>query len=361
MLHYELRKALFKLLILLVIAGGIHFCTYYPEWIEYSYSPKFYSVIADFLRDVLGSLAFSLGDLLYAYWIILILIIVFDFIKSLVRRSFDSSEFFYLSVKNLRMLVGLYIFFQLLWGLNYSRLGVANQFSIQTTDYDTESLVKLNEKLLKNLNKYEDDYFSELNYIGDHEVFTEAGIAINSFANANKLPSYANPSIKKSLYGTAMSYLGISGYFNPFTGEAQVNTKVPKALLPAVCCHEIAHQLGYGSESEANLIGFLSATKSNNNLLRYSAYFDMFLYANHELLRRDSIRSKQIFSRLPKYSKENYDALVQYHRKYENAIEPFFKNVYSRYLQLNNQDNGIQSYNQVVAWLISYYEKEQLL
>ncbi len=342
-----------------MIAVCLHLCTFYPEWIEYSYSRNLYAGLSGFLRDVLGALPFSIGDLIYGYWTILVAVVVFDFIRSLVRRSFDRSEFLFLSIRNIRLLVGVYIFFQLFWGFNYSRLGVADQFKISASTYDTDTLLQLNNRLVKKVNVFEDDYFSELNYVGDDEVFTIAGAAINDFAVEQGLPNYSNPSVKKSLYGKAASYLGISGYFNPFTGEAQVNTNVPKVLLPVVSCHEIAHQLGYGSESEASFIAFLSAAHSKNRMLCYSAYFDMFLYANYELSKRDSIQSRKIFSQLSDRSKENYELLVAYHRNYENAVEPFFKSLYGQFLKMNHQEKGIQSYNEVVAWLISYYRKEK--
>ena len=54
------------------------------------------------------------------------------------------------------------------------------------------------------------------------------------------------------------------GYYNPFTGEAQVNTNVPAFVIPFTTCHEMAHQIGYASESEASFVGFLVIRNSNN-------------------------------------------------------------------------------------------------
>ena len=56
---------------------------------------------------------------------------------------------------------------------------------------------------------------------------------------------YKSTSVKPSLYGWLGNYFGFTGYYNPFTGEAQVNTTVPKFLLPYITLHEIGHQLGY--------------------------------------------------------------------------------------------------------------------
>ena len=75
--------------------------------------------------------------------------------------------------------------------------------------------------------------------------------------------------------GTIGSYSGFLGYYNPFTGEAQVNITAPHFVIPFTACHEMAHQLGYGSESEASFIGYL-ITKYNNKPELIILYFDLF-------------------------------------------------------------------------------------
>jgi hypothetical protein len=79
------------------------------------------------------------------------------------------------------------------------------------------------------------------------------------------------------LWGWLGNYVGFTGYYNPFTGEAQVNTTVPKFLQPFTASHEVAHQLGYAKEMEANFVGYLAASHSTDTLFRYSVYLDLFL------------------------------------------------------------------------------------
>jgi hypothetical protein len=51
-----------------------------------------------------------------------------------------------------------------------------------------------------------------------------------------------------------------------------MNYQMPVFNRPFVACHEMSHQMGYGAEDEANFVGFLAATGSDDRLLRYSAY-----------------------------------------------------------------------------------------
>ena len=89
------------------------------------------------------------------------------------------------------------------------------------------------------------------------------------------------------MWGWLGNYSGFTGYYNPFTGESQVNSTVPVFTIPYTACHEVAHQLGYAKEMEANFAGYLAASTSDDNFFRYSVYLDLFRYANRNLFLLD--------------------------------------------------------------------------
>ena len=62
---------------------------------------------------------------------------------------------------------------------------------------------------------------------------------------------YKYPSVKKSLFSLPLTYMGFSGYINPFTNEANINYNIPASSQVFVINHEIAHQLGIASEKDA--------------------------------------------------------------------------------------------------------------
>ena len=62
--------------------------------------------------------------------------------------------------------------------------------------------------------------------------------------------------VKQSLFSTPLSYMGFSGYLNPFTLEAHINSTLPKISLPITIAHEMAHQNGIAAENDANFMGF---------------------------------------------------------------------------------------------------------
>ena len=162
---------------------------------------------------------------------------------------------------------------------------------------------------------------------------------------------YTAPSLKPSLYSYLGNYLGYSGYYNPFTGEAQVNTTVPVVLQPFVTTHEIGHQLGFTKENEANFAGFLAARSSPDAAVQYSVYFDMYIYASKNLRQRDTALARSLARQLPEVAKADLRELRKFYERYENPLEPIIHMLYGHYLKANEQPQGILSYDEVIAWV----------
>ena len=168
---------------------------------------------------------------------------------------------------------------------------------------------------------------------------------------------YHPKSIKPSLFSYLGNYLGFQGYYNPFSGEGQVNTTVPRFLEPFVTTHEIAHQLGYGKENEANFVGYLASKSYNSAIFRYSVYYDMYNYAVGEVYRRDTTLAKSFQVTVHPQVKKDQQEFRDFYRRYRNPVEPVVMWGYGHFLKANNQPAGKRSYNEVVAWLIAYYKK----
>ena len=151
--------------------------------------------------------------------------------------------------------------------------------------------------------------------------------------------------------------MGFSGYYNPFSGEAQVNTTIPAFLLPFTTCHEMAHQLGYAKEMEANFVGYLTATASKDTFFRYSSYLDLFLYATREVGIYDSTYAKASIKQLLPEVKQDLLEERKFWMRHQNPVEPVIRWLYGNYLKANQQPRGMQSYNEVTADLIAYYKK----
>ena len=68
--------------------------------------------------------------------------------------------------------------------------------------------------------------------------------------------------------------MGFSGYLNPFTLEAHINSTLPKISLPITIAHEMAHQNGIAAENDANFMGFKQCyTHTDNQIFAMPPYF----------------------------------------------------------------------------------------
>jgi len=346
------------LLILLAAAVLVKLFSLFSGAVEKVYSTALYPVIAVILRAITSWVPFSIGDVLYALAVLWLLVRFFKLIIILISRKGTWKGFWYGLGKTAIRVLCIYLAFNVLWGLNYNRYGISYQLKLRQDKYSTGDLKQLTAELLQHVNTSRlavgDSNFVYPPY---KKMFDGAYEAYQNTAVAYPFLKYRAQSIKRSIYSELDNYFGFLGYYNPITGEAQVNTNVPPFVIPYTACHEAAHQLGYGSESEANFVGYLSAISSKEAIFHYSAYFDLFNYANGELFVRDSAAARANYRALDTLVKRDYHIYRNFLRAYKNPVEPVIRLFYGEYLKANKQPKGIETYDEVVAWLIAYRKK----
>ncbi len=328
--------------------------------VETAYSGRFFPNLANGLRKNLGWLPISMGDLLYglvAAWLIYKLAKIVYYI---FKRQ--SSELKAKVIRNIYSLTVaacvIYLLFNILWGINYNRKGIAWQLGLTELKYTGNELSQINEQLLHRVNQSKQSVLrQQVAYPSDALLFTKASQSYGNLAKIFPYLQYQPPSLKTSLWGWFGNYAGFTGYYNPFTGEAQVNTAVPKFILPFTTCHEIAHQLGYAKEMEANFVGYLAASNSADTLFHYSAYLELFLYANRNLSLVDSAAAGIYRRQLLQPVKNDIREWVAFNQKHRGILEPIVRWVYGKFLESNEQPQGILSYDEVTGTLIAYYKK----
>ena len=349
--------------LLIIFTILIKWVSWYPGWVERNYSTGIYPVIAKIQRFLFGWLPFSIGDLFYAFVGLVILFRAFKFFRLLFQKKL-TRKFFILALQQaIFIMLFLYVFFNMLWGLNYNRQGIAYQLKLDVKEYSLADLDTLTSVIQSRVNHYatlvteaQRDSFDKKS-----RLFSSACKAYDEAEKKYSFLKYAPKSIKPSLFSYLGNYLGFQGYYNPFSGEGQVNTTVPRFLEPYVTTHEMAHQLGYGKENEANFVGYLACKEYPSNAFRYSVYYDMYNYSVGEVYRRDTTKDKLIAMAFQKNANpqviKDQKEFRNFYRKYRNPIEPIIMWGYGHFLKANNQPAGKRSYNEVVAWLIAYYKK----
>ncbi len=352
------RKTYWYWLILVSIAIGIKIFSMFPAKVEAYYSNGFYPFISSAQRILFGWIPFSIGDFFYAAAGIWLIVGIVNFIRNLIKRK-GTREFFLTRIQRIfSIFLWVYILFNALWGLNYNRLGIGHQLSIQPSEYSTEELKRILDLTVQKLHSVaeaankERPLFSKKTYL-----FQKAADAYHATRPHFPFLKYTFPSVKPSLFSYLGNYMGYSGYYNPFTGEAQVNTTSLMTLQPFTTTHEIGHQLGYAREMDANFAGYLTSRNSADPGVIYSLYFDIYVYAVRNLYLRDSSAAKGYSIQLPEITRRDIREMQAFFRKYENPFEPLIRKLYGEYLRANEQPQGMLSYDEVLAWIVAYYRK----
>jgi len=328
----------------------------HPSFVETYYSNGIYPYISSLFRILLGWIPFSLGDIFIFIFIFYALRFIYRLFKTrfkdFINKALSVTAFFSI----------IYFCFYLFWGLNYYREPLSKNLGYEKTKYSNEKLITLSEHLIEKLNTTQvqitkSDTVKVENPYSQKEMYKLARGGYDNLSKKFPQFRYKYGTAKSSLMSLIQTYNGTSGYLNPLTGEAQVNSRVPKTGFPTTTCHEMAHQIGFAAENEANFVGFLATLSNDDIYFKYAAYRMAVRYTIFELYKRDSEKYKELFQTLNKGILKDFRTSTQFWESFENPFEPILKKGYNAYLKSNKQTKGVNSYNYVVDLLIHYYKE----
>jgi hypothetical protein len=170
-------------------------------------------------------------------------------------------------------------------------------------------------------------------------------------------------SIKKAIFPNLGDYIGFLAFYQPITGEAIIRSDLPILTQPYTIAHEMAHQLGYASETEANFIAFVVASESNDPYLKYSMLLQMFSYAQDAQLlllagnkgfdvwKTQIEKNKALLS--PEVLKDRAKIKAFFAARADKQIQASSQ-LYDQFLKWNQQAAGLASYAEVLKWVRAY-------
>ncbi len=335
---------------------AIRILSAHPEFVEQYYSNGLYVWISKLMRYSLGWLPFSFGDLFYTVGGLIII----RWLWRNHKRIFRDTLHWLLDILSTVAIV--YFAFHVLWAFNYYRLPLHKSLNLNSS-YSTESLVNVTQKLIKLTNASHlalvelDTLIVDYNF-SKSELLNKVPDGYAELSKVYPHLIYKPKSIKPSLYSLPLTYMGFSGYLNPFTNEAQIDGLIPKFKYPSTASHEVAHQLGYAAENEANFIGSLAAIHNPNPYFNYSGYAFALRHCLGELYRREPDVYYLLLEKVNKGVLKNYQEVNDFWSSYQNPLEPLFKSTYNTFLKANSQAGGIESYSYVVALYVNYFKAQ---
>ena len=339
---------IFQIIFLKIIA-------FFPNVVEQFYSNGLYVWISKISRTALGTIPLSVGDILYGIGIVYLLLSLWN-----IRKTNWKDQLLKITST---ISVG-YFLFHFLWALNYYRVPLFEKMNIQR-EYTKDDLLVFTEKLILKTNAVQfeitkNEKIKVTNQYSQDSIFKMTQLGYDNLAKQYPFFKYQNRSIKKSLFSLPLTYMGFGGYLNPFTNESQVNYKLPMYGFPNVVCHEMAHQLGFASESECNFIGFLACIKNEDLYFQYSAYSNALRYCMANIGMKDERKYKILKAKINPGIIANYKDSDVFWEQYDTFIDKGFHAFYDQFLKFNQQEDGMESYSKYVDLLINYYKNKKL-
>ena len=304
-------------------------------------------------------LPFSMAEVLYTVIILAAMILIVKMIQA-VRKSQLKWKPLGIRLAAL-MLIPAFIItgYNWLWALGYYGTTFAERSGLKNQGVSVEDLTKVTAYFAEQASdlsvKMERDgegHFIERGFWQDYEGLYDNLEAEFPFLATRPLRP------KPMLYSKFMSLIGFTGFYFPFTGEANVNTDFPPALQPETISHELAHQRRVASEAEANFVGIAAAISSDKPVYQYSAYLSGLTHLSNALYKADREAWAAISETLAPEIRIDWNDNSRYWAQFESPVETVATTVYDSYLKHNDQELGIKSYGACVDLLVEYYKNK---
>jgi hypothetical protein len=361
-------KLIFPSIWILLFAACL-LAPFYPELISIYYTQGLFRYGTSGLRFLFGSIPFAFGELVYLIIIILLIINVLIHISSLKSFNYITQKGWFILTKLSWFIVKLYVVFQLIWGLNYLQPDPTKDFhlTVQTPKNAQNALSEMNAltyELIEELNQTKQTLILNKGLEPKFElVVSNVQQAYQTLANLHPRFILKNQSVKKAIFPSLGDYIGYLAFYQPITGEAILRSDLPILTQPYTIAHEMAHQLGYASETEANFIAFVVASEANDPYLKYSMLLQMFSYAQDAQLLL--IAGNKGFDAWKTQIEKNRSLLSPAVLKDRAKIKAFFaaradkqiqasSQLYDQFLKCNQQAEGLASYADVLKWVRAY-------
>lgn len=349
------RSTFHKSATLISLSILIYIFGLFPTIVQKYYSTGIYVYISASLRFISLLFPFAIGDIVYAILIGYILYKITRFFKN--RKSLKRKHRIIVPLQILNFILFLYIVFKMVWGLNYSRPSISDELGIGNEKYNIKELILLGDYFVEKTNALKIKQIKIPAYT-INDLKPQSAKAYDLMAKKNSLFRYPNPCLKAVLNSWIISKVGIEGYYAPLTGEANMNMNLPDFVKPYVSCHEIAHQLGISYEDEANLLGYLTAKNSPDLNYQYSANYEMLRYILFEIRMKSPDDYKILHDKLSPRVLADFKTEMEFWRKYNGEMFGYMDAAFDRFLKLNNQKKGIDSYQDIVIWLWNIHKSE---
>ena len=310
------------------------------------------------LARLTARLPFSLGEWLYAAFLTGVGLYILTELSLLLLRGGRLRRLYRLLVRLTALGLSVYALFCLLWGVYYYGDDFIARSGLKRGEIRGEELELVTLYFADRLNEYAPQVPRDAAGLCRTDRAGVLGRSPGIFRAAEqRFPCLAGPEIpaKGMFFSRIMSIIDFTGFFCPFTAEANVNLDFPEAFFAASVAHELSHQRGVAKEQEANFVAVLASLESGDPDYCYSACMMAYTHLGNALAGVEPNALWMIYSGLDAGVKADLLANNAYWAQFETPVQTVTNTVYEGFLQSYGQTLGIRSYGACVDLLVNYY------
>lgn len=313
---------------------------------------------------------FSIGDALY---LMLLLTTTVALVRLLVEiyktiKHKASTQLFHEAFRLGRWALIIYAVFVLGWGVNYTRPPLLYSYYkdeiVKKPDQHSSPIAyNWSEAALINvLDTLQQALLKDVALLQATAAYAvpvvnkQAEALVGALSRTSGLTSQ----LKVSSLKQYLQKFGIQGYFTPFSGEAHYTGDLFYLHRPFVFVHEMAHQYGIASETDANFWAYVLCINSQNLVFKRSAQFNLFLYVLSDLKRMNPEAYKNYTTTQIAPAIAQVLAALEAHRAmYKSPLRRYSMGFYDYFLKFFGQNAGLKSYN-MMTYKVMIYHKNKL-
>ncbi|MCD8254777.1 MAG: DUF3810 domain-containing protein, partial [Oscillospiraceae bacterium] len=248
--------------------------------------------------------------------------------------------------------------FCLMWGCYYEVADFEQSSGISAEGVSAEQLESVTAYFAALVNEYGEGVLRDENGLFAEpldEIFALSPTLYDEVCE--KFPCLEGPQLraKPFFFSQILSLVNFTGFFFPFTAEANINTDSPACLIPATIAHELAHQRGVAQEDEANFVAVLASLENGSAVYCYSACLLAYIHLGNALYKADYDAWLDVYSTLSEGVLADLRNNNEYWAQYETPVSAVSDTVYTGFLQSYRQTLGLQTYGACMDLLVAYY------
>ncbi|SMC68975.1 Protein of unknown function [Oscillospiraceae bacterium] len=378
----SVRSAVLRTVLLLILAALLGAVYYLPQILISRqaadiYCSKVFPVVA-FIPNTFNSLfLISLTENIVvaggAMLLFLVIRKIVQLIKTLIKRgAVPFVKDVYKLLRDLLIVaICMMIVFQMMHGVNYRRTSIPEGMGLTREEHTYEeyamALKWAYDGMISARMQLGEDYngVAHMSTSFEQAVF-DANALMNSVSDDYGYGMSRNyVRAKGVMLSHYWSYTDITGFYDMFLGEANLNTDYLDILyFPVTLCHEITHAKGYARESDANTAAVLACIRSPRADFRYAGYYAIFVdlyyktasYAEEEGKAMPISLSDPAFEAVVRDAEASsaYDESLA-DNPFTRLVERFSESANNTFLEANGQVGGTKTYIIPTSIYVDYF------